>query len=122
MLRVIPIALIACLVLAGCDRSSATTGSVAGGDAERGATLIAMVGCGACHTIPGISGARGRVGPPLVQIGNQAIIAGMLANTPDNLVTWIRTPQSVVPGNAMPNMELNDHDARDIAAYLYSLR
>jgi len=38
------------------------------------------------------------------------------------LMTWLKVPQSVVPGNAMPNMELNDHDARDVAAYLYTLR
>lgn len=84
--------------------------------------LITQYGCGSCHTIPGIAGATGRVGPSLASIAGQAIIAGMLANTRDNLVTWIRTPQAVVPGNAMPNTELNDHDARDIASYLYTLR
>jgi cytochrome c1 len=109
-------ALLAAVTLTGCGRSDADVG------AKRGAALIAQYGCGACHTIPGIAGATGRVGPSLASIGNQAIIAGMLANTRDNLVTWIRTPQTVVPGNAMPNTELNDHDVRDIASYLYTLR
>ena len=46
----------------------------------------------------------------------------MLRNTPDNLVRWMRNPQSVVPGNAMPDMGVTEAQARDIAAYLYTLR
>ena len=46
----------------------------------------------------------------------------MLRNSPANLVRWIRDPQGVVPGNAMPNMGVSDAEARDIAAYLYTLR
>ncbi len=38
------------------------------------------------------------------------------------MAKWIMSPQAIVPGNAMPNMELNDHDARDIVAFLYTLR
>lgn len=93
-----------------------------GGDPHRGAQLIARLGCGACHSIPGIANAHGLVGPPLDNIGSRTIVAGLLANTPDNMIAWLKSPQSIVPGNAMPNMELNDHDARDVAAYLYSLR
>jgi cytochrome c len=93
-----------------------------GGDYLRGAQLIAVFGCGSCHSILGIREARGRVGPPLDNIGERTIIAGLLPNTPDNLMTWLKAPQSVVAGNAMPNMDLNDHDVRDVAAYLYTLR
>ena len=46
----------------------------------------------------------------------------MLRNNPENLVTWLRDPQQVVPGNAMPDLGLTDQQARDIAAYLYKLR
>lgn len=95
--------------------------SVAGGDAQRGAKLIADFGCAACHTVPGVNGARGTVGPPLTRFAVRGYIAGMLRNTPPNLVRWIRDPQGVVPGNAMPNMGLTDAEARDIAAYLYTL-
>jgi cytochrome c2 len=31
-------------------------------------------------------------------------------------------PQRIVPGNAMPDMGLNERQARDIAAYLYTLQ
>jgi cytochrome c1 len=60
------------------------------------------------------------VGPPLDGVGRRAVIAGMLENTPQNLAHWIRHPQSVVPGNAMPDLGLSRQDANDIAAYLYS--
>jgi cytochrome c2 len=96
--------------------------AVAIGDPARGHRLIVRVGCGACHAIRGIEGAHGLVGPPLDNIASRTMLAGVLPNTPRNLVHWLQAPQSVVPGNAMPDMELNDHDARDIAAYLETLR
>ncbi|MEO7010609.1 MAG: c-type cytochrome [Caldimonas sp.] len=95
--------------------------NVAGGDARRGPKLITEFGCAACHTVPGVGGARGTVGPPLTSFAKRSYIAGMLRNTPPNLVRWIRDPQGVVPGNAMPNMGVTDAEARDIAAYLYTL-
>jgi len=79
-------------------------------------------GCGACHVIPGVTGATGMVGPPLDGWSRRVYIAGNLANTPENLVRWIRYPQAVEPGTAMPDLGVNEADARDIAAYLYSLR
>ena len=91
-------------------------------NAHRGATLIARLGCGACHSIPGIENARGLVGPPLDNIAERTFIAGLLPNTQGNMVRWLEAPQSVVPGNAMPNMELSDRDAEDITAYLDTLR
>jgi cytochrome c1 len=95
---------------------------VAGGDARRGPHLIVAFGCARCHTVPGVEGARGNVGPPLNRFGDRSYIAGMLRNTPPNLVRWIRDPQGVVPGNAMPDMGVSEAEARDIAAYLYTLR
>ncbi len=113
--------------LAGLALAAAALGAeprwqVGGGDARRGPVLIAAFGCAACHTVPGVAGAHGNVGPPLTRFGKRVYIAGMLRNTPPNLVRWIRDPQSVVPGNAMPNMGITDAEARDIAAYLYTLR
>lgn len=92
------------------------------GNSQVGQHLIETVGCGTCHAIPGVSGARGLVGPPLSGIASREYIAGMLHNTPDNMVLWLRFPQHVVPGNAMPDMGLSDEQARDIAAYLYTLK
>jgi cytochrome c len=96
--------------------------AVIDGDARRGAELIQQFGCGGCHVVPGVGGAHGDVGPPLTRFGERIYIAGMLRNTPPNLVRWLRDPQGVVPGNAMPNMGITEAQARDMAAYLYTLR
>ena len=93
-----------------------------GGNPAHGAALIRDYGCGSCHEIPGVANADGLVGPPLSNIGMRVYLAGMLRNTPDNMVFWLRHPQQVVPGNVMPDMGMTASDARDIAAYLYTLR
>lgn len=117
------VVLILALVLAaGPSLAAEPAWQVVGGDARRAPVLIIAFGCAGCHTVPGVEGANGNVGPPLTRFGSRAYIAGMLRNTPANLVRWIRDPQTVVPGNAMPNMGVTDKEARDIAAYLYTLR
>jgi cytochrome c1 len=92
------------------------------GDVGRGQLLITTYGCGSCHEIPGIAGANGLSGPPLDHMAARTIIAGYLPNTAPNMQRWIETPQAVAPGNAMPNLGLDDRDAKDVTAYLYSLR
>ncbi|WP_247973430.1 c-type cytochrome [Bradyrhizobium sp. 195] len=92
------------------------------GDARRGADLVKQYKCGACHDIPGIAGANGNVGPPLHRIGTRTYIAGYIWNSPDNMADWIEDPQKALPGNAMPKMGIPQKDARDIAAFLYTLK
>ena len=94
---------------------------VPGGDAARGRRAISAYGCGACHVVPGVAGARGLVGPPLTSFAYRTFVAGSLPNTPPNLVRFLQTPQAIRPGSAMPNLDVAEADARDIAAYLYSL-
>ena len=55
-------------------------------------------------------------------LGRRIYIAGVLRNTPDNLTRWIRDPQKIVPGNAMPDMGITEPEARDLAAFLQTLR
>ena len=95
---------------------------VAGGDVVRGKAAIAAWGCGSCHTIPGIPGANGNVGPSLQGVGSRSFIAGHLENNPTNMVQWIMHPQQVLPGNDMPEMGIPEPLARDMAAYLYTLK
>lgn len=114
----------AALVLSGCNGGRTVHGYIVptGGDARHGIEVIESYGCGSCHTIPGIQGARGLVGPPLFFMGRRTMIAGELPNSPENLVRWIKSPQSVEPGTAMPTLGLTDQQARDAAAYLYTLQ
>ena len=69
-----------------------------------------------------MTGAAGVIGPPLDHFASRSFIAGRLPNTPPNLVTWIRAPQSVDPRTAMPAVGLGDHESRNVAAYLYTLK
>lgn len=113
------------IVLTGAcqgGRSEADHVVVMGGEAERGADVIEAKGCGACHTIPGIDQASGMVGPPLTSWARRSYIAGTLPNAPDNLVKWIMDPHAIEPGTAMPDLALTEQEARDVAAYLYTLR
>ena len=107
-------------LLAGCSGSVRASSIVAGGDARRGLASISRYGCGSCHTISGISSAHGLVGPPLTGLRNRMYVAGMLPNTPDNLMHWIRFPKQVNAGTAMPELGVSAGDAADIAAYIYS--
>jgi len=88
------------------------------GDPRRGEAAVARYGCGTCHVIPGVSRARGKVGPPLTDFAQRTYIAGNAYNTPDNLAAWIRRPDSVEPGTVMPTLGLTEQEARDVAAYL----
>jgi cytochrome c len=125
LLRLLVLAAVlgAASVLCGCRPSATSEASmITGGDSERGRSAIGKYGCAACHTIPGVRGANATVGPPLERIAVRSYLAGHLPNSPGNMIKWIQRPQEVDPKNVMPNMGVTDQDARDIAAYLYTLR
>jgi cytochrome c len=108
------------LGVAACDESIDTP-YVPGGDPARGELLVQGYGCGTCHSIPDIPGADANVGPPLTGFARQAYIAGVLPNQPANLVLWIMDPPAIDPRTAMPNLGVNETDARDMASYIYTL-
>ena len=88
------------------------------GDAHRGKRILGQYACQSCHRVPGVTGSEVDVGRPLDGLAKRRVIAGMLANTPDNLIRWIRNPQAIDPDAAMPNMGVSERDAQDISAYL----
>jgi cytochrome c oxidase assembly factor CtaG/cytochrome c551/c552 len=107
----------------GCRREVLNDAAIlTGGNPMRGKDKIQYYGCPTCHTIPGIRGADGLVGPSLDKIARRVYVGGVLANTPDNMMRWIRNPRAVDQLTAMPNMNVSAGDARDIAGYLYTLR
>ncbi|WP_334164125.1 c-type cytochrome [Phenylobacterium sp.] len=107
--------------LGGCGDTNVSPAPVAGGDPGRGRTVIADLGCGACHVIPGVAWPRGRVGPSLEGFGDRSLIAGRFPNRPDILIRWVRDAPSLSPQTGMPAMPLTEPEARDVAAYLYTL-
>lgn len=95
---------------------------VSGGSSRAGREAMAAYGCGSCHVIPGIAGATGRVGPDLGNVAVRATIAGKFPNDPAIMAHWLRHPQAMIPGSNMPEQGVNERDARDMTAYLYTLK
>jgi cytochrome c len=125
MRRSVLSAILGVVVAVGCSNRHDVREQAArltGGDPDKGPATIGRYGCGACHDIPGVRNARGTVGPPLTAIARRTYLAGHVLNTPKDMVTWIQHPQQLEHGTAMPEMHVTDADARDIAAYLYTLR
>ncbi|WP_198351303.1 c-type cytochrome [Flavisphingomonas formosensis] len=118
------IAAVAIPVVKWQDKNQAeiTARQLTGGSVRAGKAAFGRYGCGSCHLISGMSGADGQVGPSLDRVATRAELAGHLANVPANMERWIQHPQLVAPGNGMPETGVSDPDAKDIAAYLYTLR
>ena len=91
-------------------------------DLARGKRALEQYACVGCHEIPGLVGPEARVGPTLHGVGARGILGGVLPNTPENMARWIREPQRVAPGTAMPDLGVTARDARDMAAHLATLR
>ncbi len=92
------------------------------GDPQQGPAEMVRYGCGACHVIQGVPQAEGKVGPPLSGLAARGYIAGRLPFSADNLVYWIQKPQEASPGTDMPDLGVTDSAARDMAAYLLTLK
>ena len=118
-------AVVACaLAVSACGVGEAerAAAEMTGGDPARGRAKIRQHGCASCHTIPGLSEADALVGPPLTRVASRTYIAGVMTNTPDNMIRWLQNPPGVDRLTAMPNLGLSEPDARDIASYLYTLK
>jgi len=103
-------------------RTQTMAEAISGGHVDAGQAAIARYGCGSCHEIPGIAGATGKAGPALAGMATRTAIAGVLVNDPPHLIAWLRRPQAILPGNGMPDQGVTESDARDMAAYLYTLK
>lgn len=112
------------MLLSGCtggkEHSAFTIQT--GGSPRRGRALIRQYKCGSCHMIPGIHGATGQFGPPLLAMSRRTYIAGEFPNIPVNLVHWVQEPTSMKPKTTMPDLGLTQAQATDVAAYLQTLR
>jgi cytochrome c1 len=94
--------------------------ALTGGNPAVAPAHMIYFGCGGCHTIPGVPGARGLVGPPLNGAKERMYVGGVVENTPKNLVQWIVDPRALDPKSAMPKTGISEAQARDVAAYLYA--
>ncbi|MDP9292559.1 MAG: cytochrome c oxidase subunit II [Verrucomicrobiota bacterium] len=92
------------------------------GDTARGWEIFRTMSCINCHAIGGTE-AKVHVGPDLTHFASrQQIAAGILQNTPENIVRWMRDPQAVKPGVKMPNFMFTEQQLGDLTAYLQTLK
>ncbi|MBI3846858.1 MAG: c-type cytochrome [Planctomycetes bacterium] len=90
------------------------------GDAERGKSMFASVGCLACHTMNGIEPATGKeqwkatFGPDLSAVGSKT--------TYEWIYSWIMSPVHYAPDTRMPSLRLTPDEGRDVATFLAAQR
>ena len=91
--------------------------------ATSSSALFTGAGCGACHTVRGVS-ETGSVGPDLTHFARRKTLsAGTLPNTRENLVAWLTAPAHIKPGVGMPSYaSLPEADRETIADYLMELK
>jgi cytochrome c oxidase subunit 2 len=90
---------------------------------QEGSDAFVTAGCGACHTVRGVTEA-GSVGPDLTHLASRmSIAAGTLPNTRANLLAWLTTPDHIKPDARMPSYaSLGEADVRAIVDYLVTLK
>jgi mono/diheme cytochrome c family protein len=113
--------LLLAMLLLACQPPPDGRAAMPGTDAAAGLETMRRAGCGACHRIPGLEWPRGGLGPSLDGFAGQALIAGRLPNQPDTLAAYVRNAPALTPGTTMPAMPISEKEARDVAAYLYTL-
>lgn len=91
---------------------------------SRGEQVFQQNTCVACHTIRGLNGASGTVGPDLTHLASRGTLgSGVIDNTPDNLRAWISDPQVIKPGVLMPAYaSLPPADLQALTDYLAGLK
>jgi len=94
------------------------------GNAQRGRELMEQKGCASCHAFSGVPSFAVSETPPA---GSDAARAATLAPDlrftrdrfrPGSLLAFLLDPKAVKPDTRMPNFDLSQAQAADIAAYL----
>jgi mono/diheme cytochrome c family protein len=95
-------------------------------DPGRGRALLDAKGCGACHLFTGAPPLSARPPAPAGDTPLAVALAPDLRSTrerlrADWLIAWLRDPSEVKPGTPMPTPDLDEGEARDVAAYLLTV-
>lgn len=95
-------------------------GTYKGGSATEGKKMFETIGCQDCHVAQGftkVRDARGTsydIAPELSRVGSK--------DNPDWIYDWVKNPRHFNPETRMPNLRLTDPEARNIVAYLTTLK
>jgi mono/diheme cytochrome c family protein len=83
--------------------------------------MFRQYACDNCHIIGDMVGPKTHVGPSLERWRERKYIAGILPNTHENLVRWIVAPQSISPHTMMPDLDVIEPHAEQMARYLMTV-
>jgi mono/diheme cytochrome c family protein len=98
----------------GFDSQTLDTHMLNADSAARGKQLFySKYGCQSCH-IADYKNDKGYVGPALTSVGTRL--------TPVWMYKWLKDPNALRAGTLMPNFGLKDEEARDLTAFLMTLR
>jgi len=87
-----------------------------------GRRIFETTSCISCHAVGGTVG-TGTFGPDLTHLmSRETLGSGAAPNTPENLRTWIESPEHAKPGSLMPAMNLTRRELDELVAYLETLR
>jgi cytochrome c oxidase subunit 2 len=98
--------------------------AVSPADAQQatGLKVFTSKACASCHTIQGTSAAA-TIGPDLTHVASRRYIAaGLLPTTRGSLAAWVADPQTLKPGNNMPDVPLTPPELQALSAYLAALK
>jgi mono/diheme cytochrome c family protein len=87
-----------------------------GGNPKLAPEILRRYGCVACHNVRGVPAAGGLLGPDLSNPEK------LLTRKPQDLIDWIVDPKAANPKSVMPMTGISQSEARDVVAYLLSLR
>ena len=89
---------------------------------EEARAMFLSFSCVNCHTVSGTA-ASGTFGPDLSHLMSRNTLgSGVIPNSEENLRAWVKDPQTIKPGNLMPNMQLSARELDQVVAYLASLK
>ena len=100
---------------------------VATSDLEKQGEALFKTSCISCHANSGVGKGTG-IAPNLATFGDRSRVAGVLDHNSENIKKWINDPQTVKPGNTMPQPEkinkgkkFTDQELDALAAYIMGL-
>ena len=95
-------------------------GTYKGGNAAKGKEIFETVGCQGCHVTSEFTKVREARGtsydkaPELTRVGSKV--------NPDWAFDWVKNPRHYHPDTQMPSLRLSDTEARNVVAYLMTLK
>ncbi len=79
--------------------------------------------CATCHTIGGLEGAVGTLGPNLTHLASRDTFAGAMFELEEaELRDWLANPPAVKPGSRMPDLGLTGEEIDALVQYLMQLK